>query len=378
MLVLLVAAASAAASSTGRKLESFEHWAAIHGKVYATAALEERARENFVRTEQRIVQHNSLKLHTWRMGHTQFSDLTDQEFSAWLGGSRMGRATERQAAAAGVLHEARSATPAAVDWVSAGKVTTVKNQSHCGACWAFATVAAMESSYAIASSTVAVSLSPQDLISCMSKGSPLNNKSEDGFACGCSGADPDGALRWIRRNGVERWSARPYTNATAKCDGMHSLSPGNCNCGDQGDPSCPAVPSCPDACAPDTRTPAVTLSGYRQINYNGGAHGPVENTSMLAAVAQAPVVAEIDCEAKAFKNYVSGIISTCSKSEGLHNHVVLVVGYGTDREMDYWKVKNSFGAGWGERGYVRIQRDRNMCGIAGQLYVLEGARSYGD
>ena len=63
-------------------------------------------------------------------------------------------------------------------------------------------------------------------------------------------------------------------------------------------------------------------------------------------------------------------------SEGLHNHVVLIVGFGTDNGIDYWKVKNSFGEQWGEGGYVRLQRDRNMCGIGGEGFVPTGASSF--
>lgn len=47
-------------------------------------------------------------------------------------------------------------------------------------------------------------------------------------------------------------------------------------------------------------------------------------------------------------------------------HAVLLVGYGTTPEgIEYWLCKNSWGADWGDEGYVKIARNQNNhCGIA--------------
>mmetsp|Transcript_35777 Transcript_35777/g.6450 ORF Transcript_35777/g.6450 Transcript_35777/m.6450 type:complete len:98 (-) Transcript_35777:35-328(-) len=79
-----------------------------------------------------------------------------------------------------------------------------------------------------------------------------------------------------------------------------------------------------------------------------------------------PVSIAFDC-VDDFMHYKSGVYSSdnCGTLPSQVNHAVLAVGYGvTDDGEDYWIVKNSWGTDWGDKGYFKIKRGANECGLA--------------
>ncbi|KAN0009253.1 hypothetical protein ACTFIU_006528 [Dictyostelium citrinum] len=62
--------------------------------------------------------------------------------------------------------------------------------------------------------------------------------------------------------------------------------------------------------------------------------------------------------------YSRGIYDDPACNPNKLTHAILLVGYGVENGRVYYKVKNSWGTGWGEDGFMRIAKGKNMCGIA--------------
>ena len=62
--------------------------------------------------------------------------------------------------------------------------------------------------------------------------------------------------------------------------------------------------------------------------------------------------------------YNGGVLDSTACGTSL-DHGVLAVGYDASASEPYYKVKNSWGADWGEDGYVRIAMNGDGAGICG-------------
>jgi len=88
------------------------------------------------------------------------------------------------------------------------------------------------------------------------------------------------------------------------------------------------------------------------------------------AVAAGPVSIAIQANQMAFQLYTGGVFSgTCGTQL---DHGVLAVGYDNSGES-YWLVKNSWGASWGESGYIRMCKDCDKNGSSGQCGIAQAA-----
>jgi len=67
--------------------------------------------------------------------------------------------------------------------------------------------------------------------------------------------------------------------------------------------------------------------------------------------------------------YTSGVMDSTACGTNL-DHAVAAVGYGTEGGKDYYIVRNSWGASWGDQGYIKIAavEGKGICGIQMQAY----------
>ena len=192
-------------------------------------------------------------------------------------------------------------------------MTDVKDQGQCGSCWSFSTTGALEGRYFLKTGKLHT-LSEQELVDC------------DHSDNGCNGGLMDNAFVYAGTQGLASEAAYGYEAEVGSCQ----------------------------ADSRDRDLPAHAVKGYSDVPRG-------DENALKAAVATGPVSVAIQADQGAFQFYSTGVMTgRCGHSL---DHGVLAVGYGTDGS-DYWKIKNSWGAGWGEDGYIRIERGTGKCGIA--------------
>jgi len=292
-----------------------------YSKSYPSSTEKSHRLQVFISNVNHIDDFNSQN-NTYRMGVNMYADWTHVEFKSRFKGmdktvlKRSGKAFHN------FTGQLRGPLPEAVDWVAAGKVSSVKDQKYCGGCWAFAVTDAVESRYAISHQQKLIELSIQELIDC----------DHNGINEGCIGGNlPEGYDYVIDRKGLCTRSDYPFKGYDQSCK----------------------TTKC--------RHRIGKIKDY-------GIVMPNNEKALKQAVAQGPVAAAIEADAKAMQFYESGVLktSTCGKNV---DHAVTLVGYGVDQGMKYWKIKNSWSSSWGENGYMRLCREcgRNShtgeCGI---------------
>ncbi|KAH9256963.1 hypothetical protein BASA81_004784 [Batrachochytrium salamandrivorans] len=298
----------------------FDQWTKMH-------PLAKHNLQVFAQNWEKIVKHNADPKQTFTMEMNEFGSLTVEEFAQ----ERMGvKLSATQTLMSSLPHVSLRSNPgladppSELDWTELGKVTKVKNQGRCGSCWAFSAMGAIESAFAIKTGKL-VELSEQELVSCDTK---------DGA---CQGGLMDTAFDYLIRRGKGVCTAEsyPYTSGTTG-------TRGTCN-----QDSCEAVEG-------------TVPKSFADV-------GRSESALLAAVASHGPVSVAIQADQAAFQFYKSGVMTGAC---GAHlDHGVLLVGYGTHEGKKFWKLKNSWGASWGEEGYIRIIRGRRwpltgQCGIA--------------
>ncbi|KAJ1260527.1 hypothetical protein BS78_10G239300 [Paspalum vaginatum] len=323
--VALAACAAAAPQPLERADEEvrrlYEAWRTEQGRPRGNGGDlgEDRLRLEVFRDNLRYIDRHNAEadagLHSFRLGLTPFADLTLAEFLSRALGFRNTSAT--RVASTRYLPRAGDSLPDAVDWRLQGAVTRVKNQGHCGGCWAFSAVAAMEGINKIVSGDL-VSLSEQELIDC------------DGQDSGCNGGEMQTAFEFVVKNGgIDTEADYPFIGIDGICDAVRE------------------------------KRKVVSIDSYENVPAN-------DEKALQKAVANQPVSVAINADTPEFQHYTSGIFNGVC---GLKlDHGVTAVGYGTENGEDFWIVKNSWGPGWGEGGYIRMARNvllpMGKCGIA--------------
>lgn len=299
--------------------EVWQNFKLEHDKTYSHATEELVRKQVFLENLKKIEMHNYLYskgLKSYTLGVNKYADMEHSEFVKMMNGWKRDNTTSGKGATY-MSPNVQMTLPDMVDWRTKGYVTPVKDQGQCGSCWSFSATGSLEGQHFRKNGQL-VSLSEQNLVDCSRKYG--NN--------GCEGGLMDFAFQYIKENkGIDTEASYPYEAKD-------------------------------DTCRYNPATKGATDVGFMDIAEN-------DEKKLTEAIATiGPISVAIDAAHDSFQLYKSGVYDEPACTDNL-DHGVLAVGYGTEGGKDYYIVKNSWSESWGDKGYIKMSRNKNnQCGIA--------------
>jgi len=307
-MMLTILASSLVLLATATEARPQEEWGlykAVHGKEYS--AEEDLMRFSiWLQNKEMVDAHNNAD-HGYKMALMEHSDWTEEEFNE----RRLGFIPSPYDPNVVLEYFEDVTAPTSLDHRDSGLVTPVKNQGQCGSCWAFSATGGLEGAWMKKTGDL-ISMSEQEMLDC-GPGS-------------CQGGMMGPAWDTVKK-GEETEEDYPYHARDQKCQFDASKS-------------------------------VAKTTGWKNVG-----HTEAALEKALFEVGH-PISIAVHV-GSSFQHYSHGIYKDHLCRWGRLNHAVLAVGYNKDKDGEhYWIVKNSWGTGWGEDGYIRMEMGHNVCGLA--------------
>ena len=287
----------------------FINFIAEHQRSYGTKEEYQYRLEKFADNFNYIQDFNANNEET-ELGINMFADLTEYEFSQRLG--KKSSPFESEDDSEVEIHEGLdfSSTPSSWDWTKKGAVSHVKDQGGCGSCWAFAGVATLEGLYYLKHGSMKT-FSEQQMVDCVSR-------------CSCDGGWAQSAIDHAVNHKTNSDSDYKYKGKDGSCKENN-------------------------------------YKGYFSVKKHVNVKSK-SDSALIDAIHQQPTAVSVQANQRVFQFYKGGVVQ--EKDCGTRtDHAVTAVGY----DSDSIKIKNSWGSGWGEKGYIRLARNKKggsgTCGV---------------
>jgi len=314
--------------------------------LFLTAVAFGYVSEHDVALQQDMVEKINAMKTTWQASMDQGGFISKstvrevkQSLGAFLeGGPILARKTEFEVSPEALPTNFDSRT----NWPRCVSIKQIRDQSACGSCWAFGAVEAISDRICIFNKSATFYASDYDMLACCGS---------CGFGCG--GGFPGSAWDYWVSDGLVSESCGPYPFPS--CD--HHIPDSKNPCPKNEYPT----PDCVKKCKNSENWSSSKKFGASSYSITNGATAIQQEIFKNGPVETAFTVYED------FLTYKSGVYQYTSGS-ALGGHAVKILGWGIESSTPYWLVANSWNPSWGDRGYFKIIRGTDDCGIEDEVW----------